>query len=118
MDLKNYYRRIREVEAAIAEESAILVSRATADGGRAGVLVEAPRAVAARLIAEGAADLAPVEQAEAFREEIRRLHVKEEARRAAARIQVTVVSEAEARALSDAPGPEDRRQARRRDRKQ
>jgi len=108
MDLKSYYRRMREVEAEIPEESVVLVSRATPDGGRAGLLVEAPRAVAARLIAEGAAERAPAPQAAEFRKGLQAARVQEEGRRAAARIQVSVITEAEARALSEAAKSETR----------
>lgn len=46
---------------------AVVISRATPDGGRAGVKTELPRAVAARLIAEGKADLADPEETARFR---------------------------------------------------
>ena len=95
MDLKNYYRKMREIEAAIPGECAVLVSKATPDGGREGVLVEAPRAVAARLIVEGSAELASAEQAAAFRENMQRAQAEEESRRAAARIQVNVITQAD-----------------------
>ena len=67
MDLKRYYARIREIEAEIHEESAVIASRATPDGGRAGVKSEVPRGVAARLIAEDKADLASEEEAAEYR---------------------------------------------------
>lgn len=116
MDLKSYYRKIREIEAGIAEECAVVVSRATPEGGRAGVLVEAPRATAARLVAEGAADLAAPEQAAAFREALRAQLTAEEGRRAAARIHLSIISEADARAMADASLPE-RSEGRRRERR-
>lgn len=100
MDLKNYYRKIREIEAGIDGECAVIVSRETPQGGRPGLLVEAPRLVAARMIAEGTADLATAKQAEAFRHELREAHAEEERRRAAARIQVSVISEADARRIT------------------
>ncbi len=109
MDLRTYYRTVREIEAGIPGECTVIVSRATADGGREGVLTEAPRAVAARLIAEGAATLASVEQAAAFRERMQALHVEEEARRAAARIQVNVISEADARLIAGTDRSSDRK---------
>ncbi len=67
MDLKKYYARIRAIEEEIHEESVVIVSRATPDGGRAGVKNEAPRGVAARLIAEEKADLASEEEAAEYR---------------------------------------------------
>jgi hypothetical protein len=97
MDLKAYYQKLRQIEASIAEPHAVVVSLATPDGGKAGVATEAPRAIAARMIVEGSARLAEEGEVRDFRER------SEEARRAAeqaalaGRIQVTVLSEAEAR---------------------
>jgi hypothetical protein len=114
MDLKSYYRRIREVEAGIPEDQAVVVSRATAEGGREGALTEAPRAVAARLVVQGAADLATPEQAREFRQRLRARQAEEEARRAAARIQVNIISEADARALAGGPANDRAAERRRR----
>jgi len=100
MDLKNYYRKIREVRAGIPEEWPVLVSRATPEGGQAGVLLEASREVAARMIVEGMAELATPEQAAALRKQLRQRQADEEARRAAARVQVNVITEAEARKMA------------------
>ncbi len=70
MDLREYYARIREIEAEIIDPLVVLVSRQTSEGGRRGVRTEAPRALAARLIAEGRAELASAEEAAAFRREV------------------------------------------------
>ena len=67
MDLRAFYQTIRKIAAEITEEVAVIISRETPDGGRAGVKTEVPRQVAARMIAEGTADLASPEQAEEFR---------------------------------------------------
>lgn len=69
MDLRAYYDKIRAIEALIEAVFAVVTSRATPDGGRAGVMTELPRAVAARLIADGKADLANPEDAARFRSE-------------------------------------------------
>jgi hypothetical protein len=69
MDLLAYYEKIRKMEAAIDTVFAVVSSRATPDGGRAGVKTELPRAVAARLIVDGKADLADPEDAARFRTE-------------------------------------------------
>ena len=69
MDLRAYYEKIRRIEALIDAVFAVVVSRATPDGGRAGVKTELPRAAAARLIADGKVDLANPEEAEQFRSE-------------------------------------------------
>ncbi len=70
MDLRTYYQTIRKIEAEITEEEAVIISRETSDGGRAGVKTEVSRELAARLIAEGTADLASPEDAAEFRAEI------------------------------------------------
>ena len=61
MDLRNYYSTIRRIEDEIREEWAVI----TAGGAR----VEVPRGVAARMIAEGKAELASAEEAAKFRAE-------------------------------------------------
>ena len=68
MDLLAYYEKIRKIEALIEAVFAVVTSRATPDGGRAGVKTELPRAVAARLIADGKADLANPEETAQFGE--------------------------------------------------
>lgn len=57
MDLREYYRRIREQEAAIVEPFVTVVSRKTAEGGRRGLKTLVSRSVAAKLIVDGKADL-------------------------------------------------------------
>jgi hypothetical protein len=59
MDLRAYYQNMRKIEAGITEPVVVIVSRETPDGGKAGVKNEVTRAVAARMIAEGRAELAP-----------------------------------------------------------
>jgi hypothetical protein len=67
MDLRTFYQNIRRIAAEIAEDAVVIISRETSDGGRAGVKTEVPRALAARLIAEGKAELANPEEAAEFR---------------------------------------------------
>jgi len=67
MDLRAYYQKIRRIEAGIVEEDVVVVSRETSDGGRAGVLTDVPRSVAARLIADEKVELASAEAAAEFR---------------------------------------------------
>jgi hypothetical protein len=95
MDLRLYYQKIRDIEATIADEFPVVVSRDTGDGGKSGTLTEVPRRIAAKMIVEGQARLAAMEQKQAFLEsqaDAKRLLDQVEA---AARIQVTVVSAAE-----------------------
>jgi hypothetical protein len=69
MDLKQYFRKIREVEAGIGDAYPIIVSRETADGGKAGAMVEVSRTIAAKMIVEGRAVLASEEEKELYRQE-------------------------------------------------
>ena len=91
MDLRVYYSKVREAEAALTEEHPVMVSLATSEGGKAGVRTEAPRHIAARLIAEGRARVATAEEADAFREGHREAKVKHDQQEAARRIQVMVI---------------------------
>ena len=58
MDVKQYYRKIREVETSIPDEFPLVVSVDTSDGGKAGKISEVSRPVAAKMIVEGRAILA------------------------------------------------------------
>lgn len=92
MDLKAYYRKIHEIEAALPEEYVVVVSLATQDGGQEGVVYEVNRRVAARLLVEGRARLASEEEAVAFREAAREAHERAKEAEAARKIQISVVS--------------------------
>jgi len=99
MDLKIFYQKVRQLEATITEPFVVIVSTETADGGRPGVLTEVSRPIAARLVMDGKAQLAGEEAAKEFR--ARNAEAKQKAEEAvtASRLQVTVVSDAEWRAL-------------------
>jgi len=66
MDLRHYYRKIREAEAKIMDEYPLLASFETGDGGKGGTLTEVPRRLAAQKIVEGYARLATPEEKEAY----------------------------------------------------
>jgi hypothetical protein len=91
MDLRVYYSKVREAEAALAEDHPVVVSLATSEGGKAGVCTEVPRHIAARLIAEGRARVASPEEAEDFREGHRAARADYEQQETARRIQVMVM---------------------------
>ncbi len=57
MDLRSYYLAIRQIAAGIERADVVVVSRETADGGRAGIKSTVPRELAAKLIVEGRAVL-------------------------------------------------------------
>ncbi|HWE52421.1 MAG TPA: hypothetical protein VG273_21675 [Bryobacteraceae bacterium] len=95
MDLRVYYSKVREAEAALTGEHTIMVSLATSEGGKAGVRTEVPRQIAARLIAEGRARVATPEEAEEFHETHREARLKHEQQESARRIQVMVIPQQE-----------------------
>lgn len=102
MDLRDYYRKVREVEAAIAEKDAVIVSEATPDGGLSGVMSEVPKVVAARLVASGKARLATAEEAaQHIAALVSDYRAAEEARRMA-RPALAVLSEGELKYLTGA----------------
>jgi hypothetical protein len=95
MDLRLYYQRIREVEAAITDEYAVVVSKETGDGGVEGRLTETPRRLAAKMIVEGQARLATKEEAAEYRASLAEAKRIVEQAAAAANLRVSVLSTSE-----------------------
>jgi uncharacterized Fe-S cluster-containing radical SAM superfamily enzyme len=108
MDLRLFYQKLRKIEQEIADPHVLVVSHETPDGGRAGQTSEVSRGIAARLIVEGRARLASVEEVAAYRTAIEQARQEAEQRVMAQKIQVSVVSEADFRAIKSAPRPEKR----------
>jgi hypothetical protein len=99
MDLKIFYQKVREAEMQITDDPTIVVSFETSDGGKADVVSEVPRPVAARMIVEGKARAAEGPEAAQYRKQIddarRRIDEETDARR----VQVRVISESELRSI-------------------
>jgi hypothetical protein len=91
MDLRSYYKRVREAEATLTGEHLVMVSLETSEGGKAGVRTETPRAIAAKLIAEERARVATEQEAREFHEANRDAKEAHEEAEAAKRIQVMVI---------------------------
>lgn len=91
MDLRSYYKKVREAEAALKGDHFVVVSLDTPEGGKAGVCTEAARHTAARLIAESRARLATQEEAQEFHETHREAKAAYEQEQAANRVQVVVI---------------------------
>jgi hypothetical protein len=66
MDLQLHYSKIRQEEQRIGEDFPVISSLETADGGKAGVLVEVTRRIAARFITLGLARIASGEERKVF----------------------------------------------------
>ena len=108
MDLRAYYKKVREAEAELAGEHVVIVSFATSEGGKDGVPTEVPRAIAARLIAEGRGRAGTADEAAAFRDAMREAREKHEREEAARRMQVMVIPSYE---MHPRPGPDLRRKS-------
>jgi hypothetical protein len=97
MDLKQYFKKIKDMEASIDQPYPLVVSLETADGGKPGTVVEVSRQEAAKAIVENRAVLANDEQKEAyFRLEAARRKSAEKADMSR-RLQVAIISESELR---------------------
>ena len=97
MDLKVYYRRIREIENSIAGPYAVVMSLDTPDGGKAGNVSEVTRSVAAKLVTDGRARLASEDEASEFKVAQEEARQEAEARAATQRMQVIVVPHSESK---------------------
>jgi hypothetical protein len=66
MDVRIFFQKVRQIEAAIIKPNAVIVSLDTPDGGKAGVMTEVTRSMAARLVADNKARLASEEESNEF----------------------------------------------------
>jgi|SRR5579864_7145064 len=102
MDLRAYYQKIREIQAKIADVFAIVVSLETGDGGKAGIVTEVSRGVAAKMVVEGIVRLAsPEEAAEFLARQAEAARVAEQ-EAVAGHVQLSVVSTSELNQLKAA----------------
>ncbi len=95
MDVRQYYRKVREAESSIQGEYPLMVSLETTDGGKAGVVSEVSRDVAAKLIVEGRAIPATQEEQDLYRERQAVARKKAESAELARRVQVAIISESD-----------------------
>jgi hypothetical protein len=95
MNLKSYYQKIREVEGSLSHPFVVLVSHATSDGGKEGLLTEVPKELAAKMIADGRAHAANDDVAQEFHEKKAEAKRVADSEAAANRMQVTLVSTAD-----------------------
>ena len=105
MDLKVFYNKLREVEGGIQEPFPTIVSLASPDGGKEGVLTETSRRVAAKMVVQGRARLATTEEGKAFRQANEDARRKAEQEAAAAKLQLTVLTPADFNRLRNAGKP-------------
>jgi len=91
MDLKAYYKKIRDMERSLPAPSVIIASLGTPDGGAAGVVTEVPTAIGARMMIDGIARVATDEEIGRFHKENEAGRQAAEQSAAASRLQVVVV---------------------------
>jgi hypothetical protein len=92
MDVRGYYRKLREKANELPEGDLAVVSEVTPDGGKAGVLSVVSREIACRLLVERRARLASVEEVEAFEAEQREARKAWQAALEAERIQIQLIT--------------------------
>ena len=91
MNLKTYYQKIRDVEASFNVPFVVLVSHATSDGGKEGLLTEVPKELAAKMIADGRAHAATDDVAREFHDKKAEAKRAADSEAAANKMQVTLV---------------------------
>ncbi len=99
MDVRAFYQKVRQVAETIAETYAVVISLPTPDGGREGIASEVARTLAALMVVEGKARLATPEEATVFRSQTVEAKTAADQLAAARKMQITVLSEADYRAL-------------------
>jgi hypothetical protein len=97
MDLKQYFRKVRQVEASITDTFPLVISLETPDGGKPGLASEVSREQAAKMIVEGRAMLASEEEKELYRQQQAQVKRAAEKAEMAKRLQVAIISEADLR---------------------
>jgi len=99
MDVKAFYQKARQLAETIAETYAVVISLPTPDGGREGIASEVARTLAALMVVEGKARLASAEESQQFRAQAAEAKAAADQAAAANKVQFTVLSEADLRAL-------------------
>jgi hypothetical protein len=66
MDLRAYYKKVREIESELPSPFVVMVSLETPDGGKPGVLTEVAKLTAAKHIAEGRARVATADETDEY----------------------------------------------------
>ena len=100
MDLRQYFRKLREAETNMPDAHVFVTSLETPDGGRPGIITEVPRDIAAKMLVEGRAVLSTKQEKEHFLEAQRIARAAAQRAEIAQRLQVTVVPEDETLRLS------------------
>ena len=95
MDVKQYFRKLREVENSFIDSYPVVISLETSDGGKAGLISEMSRPVAAKMIVEGRAVVATEEQKAFYYEQQEAAKRAAEKAEFAKRVQVAIIADPE-----------------------
>jgi len=106
MEIKTYFKKVKQVESTIPTAFAVIASLETSDGGKVGSFTEVSRALAARMITEGRGRLASEEEAARFLETHAEARRTAEALAVTQQLQFTLVQPGESR-NKPARGPKD-----------
>jgi hypothetical protein len=104
MDVRQFYKKIREVQGGIEEAFVFVTSLETSDGGRPGLVSEVSRELAARLLVESRVTRSLQAEIDAYR------RTQQDARKAAERaelaktIQVALIREPDRSPHDNKPG--------------
>ena len=91
MDLKVYYKRVREIEQTMSDPFVLIVSEATDDGGKEGVRSEVSRNLAAKMIMDRRARLANNDEIKEYYDGLAQAKKAADRQAAVNRMRVTVV---------------------------
>ena len=97
MDLKQYFKKIKDTEETMTDEYPLVVSLETTDGGKAGIAVEVSRREAAKAIVENRAVLANAQQKREYYEREAARKKSAEKAELSRRLQIAIVSDSELR---------------------
>ncbi len=95
MDLKQFYKKIRDVESSIPEKYPLVTSLVTDDGGKQGIVAEVPRYQAARMIVEGKARLSTEEEKQMHQDNLAAVQRVADEWEAARRLQLSLLLSSE-----------------------
>jgi len=99
MEMRQFYKKIKELEEGIKSEEVIVVSNETPDGGIPGIKTEVKRSLAARMLAEGKVRLGTDEEAQLYQMEKEACYKRAQELISSSRVQLAVLTEAEMKAI-------------------
>ncbi len=93
MDLTKYYAELQAKEASLEGKDIYVVSLATPDGGKSGIITQVAKRLGCQLMVEGKARLASKKEAEAYESEEAEKRASNESDAFASRIKVQLVAD-------------------------